>query len=79
MDPEGKNKLGCASVKLIVTDHTGGPQGQLSYTHRATRLHFFFFIRTKFIRTPTLRLLKKTKNNSRLQKLLVLKFDTCSY
>ena len=42
-------------------------------------VHFFFFIRTKFIRTPTLRLFKKTKNNSRLQKLLVLKFDLCSY
>ena len=42
-------------------------------------LHSFFFIRTKFIRTPTLRLLKKTKNNSRLQKLLVLRFDLCSY
>ena len=44
-----------------------------------TGIHFFFFIRTKFIRTPTLRLIKKTKNNSRLQKLLVLKFDLCSY
>ena len=31
----------------------------------------FFFIRTKFIRTPTLRLLKKTKNNSRLQTRLI--------
>ena len=39
----------------------------------------FFLIRTKFIRTHTLRLLKKTKNISRLQKLLVLRFDLCSY
>ena len=38
-----------------------------------------FFIRTKFIRTSTLRLSKKAKNNSRLQMLFVLKFDLCSY
>ena len=29
-------------------------------------VHSLFFIRTKFIRTPTLRLLKKAKNNIRL-------------
>ena len=39
---------------------------------------FFFFIRTKFIRTCTLRLSKKAKNNFRLQRLFVLKFDLCS-
>ena len=32
------------------------------------RITLFFFIRTKFIRTPTLRLLKKSKNISRLKK-----------
>ena len=53
------------------------------YLYMGAWLYFkvihFFFIRTKFIRTATLRLFKKTKNNSRLQKLLVLKFDLCSY
>ena len=32
----------------------------------AIHIHSIFVIRKKFIRTPTLRLLKKTKNNSRL-------------
>ena len=41
-------------------------------------IHFSFFIRTKFIRTSTLRLSKKAKNNFRLQSLFVLKFDLCS-
>ena len=49
----------------------GGPVCQLKTT-------LFFFIRTKFIRTSTLRLSKKAKNNFRLQILFVLKFDLCS-
>ena len=54
--------------KSIVTRWKFGLPFLLSERVTNDMLHFFFFIRTKFIRTHTLRLLKKTKNNSRLQK-----------